>query len=190
MRIENAKKEHARDIARLIMQAMSEDCCKYLAGPGKTLADFENMMTMLAAAEQSQYSYRNTIVALDDDGNVAGICVGYPGDELHRLREAFFVAARQYLGREFNGIDDETEPGEYYLDSLAVYPQYRRRGIAKALLRAFTDKAHAHGLPAGLLVDKKNPNAERLYKALGFVYVGDKVWSNHAMSHMKCYLPE
>lgn len=190
MRIEKAKKEQSRDIARLIMQAMSEDCCRFLAGPGKTLGEFEDMMSGLAAMEESQYSYRNTIVALADDGSVAGICVGYPGADLHRLREAFFKAARTALGRDFSHIDDETGSGEYYLDSIAVYPQFRRQGIAKALLRSFIAKAHAAGLPAGLLVDKENPNAERLYTALGFEYVEDKEWSSHAMRHLRCYLPE
>ena len=40
MRIENARKEQAAQIARLIMLAMNHDCCQYFAGPDHTLDDF------------------------------------------------------------------------------------------------------------------------------------------------------
>ena len=66
--------------------------------------------------------------------------------------------------------------GEFYLDSLAVYPEYRGRGIAKQLLKRFIDHAASISLPAALLVDKGNPNAERLYKSIGFVYANDAMW--------------
>ena len=34
---------------------------------------------------------------------------------------------------QFGSDDLETDPGEYYLDSLAVHPDYRRMGIGRAL---------------------------------------------------------
>ena len=70
MTITQAEKMHAVAIAKLIMQAMNYDCCQYFAGPEHTLQDFENMMIRLVEADNSQYSYRNSIVALADDGNV------------------------------------------------------------------------------------------------------------------------
>lgn len=190
MKIEQAKKEHAHDIALLIMQAMSDECCMNLVGPGKTLADFEQVMTDLAASECSQYSYLNTLVALNDDNRVAGAVVVYRGEDLHTLRKAFLHAAKEQLARDLDNIPDETEAGEYYIDSIAVYPEFRRMGIASSLLRAAIKRAHENGLPAGLLVDKLNPNAERLYTALGFRYVNDKMWGGHEMKHMRCYCPE
>lgn len=69
MVIQTACREHANAIARLIMQAMNYDCCRYYAGPEHSLEDFERMMTRLVEAENSQYSYTNTHVALDDDGS-------------------------------------------------------------------------------------------------------------------------
>lgn len=190
MKIEQAKKEHAHDIALLIMQAMSDECCMNLVGPGKTLADFEQVMTDLAASECSQYSYLNTLVALNDDNRVAGAVVAYRGEALHTLRKAFLHAAKEQLARDLDNIPDETEAGEYYIDSIAVYPEFRRMGIASSLLRAAIKRAHENGLPACLLVDKLNPNAERLYTALGFRYVNDKMWGGHEMKHMRCYCPE
>lgn len=187
MRIEKATKADANDIARLIMMAMSDDCCQYLAGENHTLQDFETMMTELAEKAYSQYSYTNTMVARDSDGSVMGICVAYQGADLHSLREAFFDAARRHLDRDFSNIDDETDAEELYIDSLAVYPKYRNQGIASALLHAAIANAHSHGLPAGLLVDKGNPRAERLYRSVGFEFVNDKEWGGHPMRHLRCY---
>ena len=81
-------------------------------------------------------------------------------------------------------MDDETQEGEFYLDSLAVYTEYRKRGIASKLLQRFVDYATELGLPAALLVDKNNPNAERLYTSLGFVYKNDAMWGGHEMRHL------
>ena len=42
------------------------------------------------------------------------------------------------------------------------------------------------GLPAvGLLVDKGNPKAEKLYTRIGFKYVGDSSWGGHEMKHLQ-----
>lgn len=185
MVIQTACREHANAIARLIMQAMNYDCCRYYAGPEHSLEDFERMMTRLVEAENSQYSYTNTHVALDDDGSVAGICVTYDGARLHELREAFIKAAREFFGRDYSTIGDETSPGELYIDSLAVDVKHRGRGIAGELLRVAIAKAAAMGIPAGLLVDKGNPLAERLYVRTGFKHVGDTVWGGHPMKHLQ-----
>lgn len=185
MRIEKATKADGRHIARLIMMAMSEDCCRFIAGEKRTLQDFECMMMELAEKDFSQYSYNNTVMARDTDGTVMGACVAYRGDRLHELREAFFDAAKRHLDRDFSHIDDETEPDEYYLDSLAVYPEYRGRGVATALLQTMIARAHDEGLPPALLVDKENPSAERLYLSIGFRFVNEKVWGGHEMKHLR-----
>ena len=55
------------------------------------------------------------------------------GTKDHELRRAFIEAAKKYIGKDHSGMDDETQAGELYLDSLAVLPEYRRQGIAKKL---------------------------------------------------------
>jgi len=191
MVIQAACKEQADAIARLIMQAMNYDCCRYYAGPEHTLDDFRRMMTRLVEAEDSQYSYRNTIMAVDADGSVAGICVTYDGGRLHSLREAFVRAAMEAFGRDYSGMADETGPGELYIDSIAVDERHRGKGIATGLLRAAAEKAAAMGLQAvGLLVDKGNPAAERLYVKFGFVYIDDAVWGGHPMRHLQYLIPK
>ena len=182
--IKNARKEQSPDIARLIMTAMTDDCCLHFCGVGYGLEDFREMMTMLVEREDSQYSYRNTLVAMDGD-TLAGIAVSYDGGRLHELRQAFLEAAMACIGKDHSGMGDETQAGELYLDSLAVLPDHRRQGIARRLLKATKEKAGRMGLPrVGLLVDKGNPAGEALYASVGFRYADDNLWGGHQMKHL------
>ncbi|MCD8282422.1 MAG: GNAT family N-acetyltransferase [Prevotella sp.] len=186
MKIIPADPSQAPDIARLIMHAMNYECCLYFVGEGHTLADFERIMTSLVRSDCSQYSYRNTLVAVDTGGEVCGICVAYDGGQLHYLRRAFIKIMREECGRDFSGIADETAAGELYIDSLAVREDMRGKGIATALLRATIDRARTARMPAvGLLVDKGNPRAECLYTRLGFTYINDSAWGGHPMRHLQ-----
>ena len=182
--IREATKGQAAEIARLIMTAMTDDCCLYFCGEGYGLEDFQKMMTMLVECEDSQYSYRNTLVAMDAD-RVVGISVSYDGGLLHELRRAFIEAAKEHIGKDHSGMNDETQAGELYLDSLAVLPKYRRQGIARRLLLATKERANRMGLLCvGLLVDKGNPVGEALYNSVGFQYVNDNQWGGHPMKHL------
>jgi len=178
-----AKKEQAAEIATLIMLAMNHDCCQWFAGPNHTLDDFLRLMTQLVERDDSQYSYTNTIVAMDGDVLV-GICTSYDGGQLIPLRRAFIEGALHAFGIDYSNFDEETQAGELYLDSLAVVPSYQGQGIASRLIRATQEKGRQMGLPVGLLVDKGNPNAERLYRSLDFQWVNDSRWGGHDMRHL------
>lgn len=141
-------------------------------------------MTSLVARDDTQYSYLNTLVA-DDGGTVIGICVSYDGALLHQLRQPFIDAALKEWGMDHSSIPDETQAGELYLDSLAVDPAYRGRGIAKLLLQASIQKSKRMNLPStGLLVDVGNPRAEALYNKVGFKCAGTNSWGGHEMRHL------
>lgn len=184
IRICEATREQAPEIARLIMMAMTDECCLYFCGDGHGLEDFRRMMTLLVEREDSQYSYRNTLVAVDGY-RVVGVSVSYDGGRLRELRRAFVDAARECLGMDHSDMDDETQAGELYLDSLAVLPGYRRRGIAGALLSATKERANQLRLPClGLLVDSDNACGEALYASVGFRYAGENRWGGHSMKHM------
>ena len=184
IRIEKAKKAHAAQIAHLIMVAMTDDCCLNFCGEGRGLDDFRQMMTLLAEREDSQYSWQNTFVALEDD-KVVGIATSYNGGRLHELRKPFLELAKIWLNRDHTGIDDETQAGELYLDSLAVLPEYRKQGLATQLIEATAQRAKDMHMPCvGLLVDAGNPNAERLYHACGFRFANPSTWGGHQMKHL------
>ena len=184
MIIKRASREQAVSIAQLIMMAMTDECCLYFCGNGYGLEDFRKMMIHLVEREDSQYSYKNTQVAMADD-IVVGIAVSYDGGRLHELRRAFIAAAKAQIGKDHSGMDDETQAGELYLDSLAVRPDYRRQGIARKLLLATKEKANEMGLPyVGLLVDTNNPIGEALYASVGFRHIDDNQWGGHPMKHL------
>lgn len=184
IRIEQAQPQQASAIASLIMLAMNHACCQYFAGPHHTLSDFQQLMIRLVERRDSQYSYLHTLVALDGN-EVIGCCVSYEGEKLHALRRAFIDEALASFGIDYSGMEDETQAGELYIDSLAVDARYQGRGIATALLKATCEKALTLHLPAGLLVDKGNPAAERLYTRLGFRYVNDATWGSQLMKHLQ-----
>ncbi len=186
IKIELAVPEMSPRIASLIMEAMNHECCQNFAGEHHTLDDFHRMMTRLVGMDDSQYSYRNTLVAIASDGSLAGICVAYDGGKLHALRQRFIEAAMEAFNIDYSGMADETSAGEYYVDSLCVDNAFRGKGIATRLLQAATVRAGELGIPAvGLLVDKGNPKAEKLYQRVGFRYVNDTTWGGHAMRHLQ-----
>lgn len=185
MNIIPASKDQSSTIATLIMEAMNHECCQYFAGEHHTLADFHRMMTKLVGREDSQYSYLNTLVAIDESGEVMGCCVAYDGGKLRQLRQAFLEEAREELEMDHSGMADETQAGEYYIDSICVDSRFRGKGVASALLQAMADKALREGFhTVGLLVDKENPRAEKLYTRVGFRYVNDASWGGHSLKRM------
>lgn len=183
--LQKGQPENAPEIARLIMTAMSEECCRHFYGENHTADDFHALITNLCERGDTQYSYANTICATVE-GKIVGISVSYDGGRLHELRSPFVKEVLKRFGRDFSDMPDETQTGELYLDSLAVLPDYRKRGIATALLKATAERAYKMGIgPVGLLVDKGNPKAEHLYTSVGFHYVDDNLWGGHEMKHLQ-----
>lgn len=183
--LRGARVDDAPQVARMVMMAMTDECCKYFCGPDHTLDDFHRLMTSLVERTDTQYSYLNTVCAEDNStGTICGVCVTYDGGNLALLRQSFWDAALAEWGMDHSNMSDETQPGELYLDTLAVLPDYRRQGIAKALIRAAKEKATGMNLPLGLLVDCGNPKAESLYTSIGFKYVDDNMWGGHRMKHL------
>ena len=185
MKIIEADKKDASALAQTIMDAVGMELSESFAGEHH-LDDVKRLFTSLAEMEDSQYSYRNALKAVDDDGNVMGYIIGYDGAELYSRRERFIQLAHDMLGYEFpGGLKDETGPEEFYLDSLAVYPQYRGRGVGKALILAMAQRAKSLCKPAGLLCDKTNHNARRLYDHIGFRQVGERFFAGELMDHLQ-----
>lgn len=190
MTIENANREDASLIADAIIEAIGQELTLHLAGENHTPEDVHDLFARLAARDDSQYSYLNSRVARNADGSPMGVCVSYDGAELKRLRRAFFEEANATFGwgltaEEIEEIPGETEPDEFYLDTLMTLPAFRGRGVGEALIRDASEKAVATGKPLGLLCDTDNLRARRLYDRIGFTDHGLRPFAGHMMNHLQ-----
>ncbi len=143
------------------------------------------LIKTLAEREDSQYSYKNCYVC-EVDGVVAGVICSYDGLRLYELRKALFEELQRKGAKLNKKLTDECESGELYIDSLAVFKEYRGRGIAKALISRVEEKSRELQIPIlGLLVDNENPNAAKLYTSLGFRPINIGVFIGLPMTYMK-----
>lgn len=128
-------------------------------------------VTTMCRRDDVLYSWRNTILA-EVDGRVVGGLTQYDGARYAEMRAITFPLIEQACGIDYSDMDLETSSGEYYLDSMAVLPEYRGQGIATALLRDGIARAQAAGIPnVSMIVSPENPKAQQLYESLGFQYI-------------------
>lgn len=137
--------------------------------PESQLRTFANV---ICVREDVLYSWRNTLIAQWDDAPV-GMLTAYDGRYYREMRRVTMELVKEHLGVEFPGMEDEACEGEYYLDSLAVLPEWRGRGVGKALLQEGIRRGQALGLTVTLAVDPVNEHAQRLYRSLGFESDGE-----------------
>lgn len=91
--------------------------------------------------------------------------------ELTNDTAVFFVALCENKAAGYAGMHCILD--ECYIDNVAVFPAYRRQGIAGALLDALEDYARAHGASfLTLEVRVSNMPAIRLYRGKGYQEVG------------------
>jgi ribosomal protein S18 acetylase RimI-like enzyme len=117
-----------------------------------------------AAREEGGFSYRNAIVA-EVGGEVAACLVGYRLDDPYDLGGLEQIPP---LVRPLVMLEAKA-PGSWYVNVLATFPEFRRRGLGMALLRLAEEKASEAGAPAlSVIVAGENEPAARLYKAAGY----------------------
>lgn len=184
--VRNARKEDASDVAWLIMMAWPVE--EFLAmDESLTEESLHERIQSYVEADDTLYSYRNTIVAVCGD-RICGAINGYDGaryEDLKRPITEDFSVRYPNAQNDFSLVH-ETEAGEYYLDSIGVDPSMRSHGIGSRLFKAAIDRAAKEGFTrAGLIVDVDKPKAEALYIRLGFKTVGMKDFFGHPMKHMQ-----
>lgn len=177
-------------LAEVVTGALGPELCLGLAETASRLHLVRELFTSLAAREESQYSFRNAYVALDEKERLKGGVIAYDGALLRPLRLAFVEEARRILGwditpEEADGWGDEADAGEIYIDSLYVAPEARRQGVARKLVNAVADRFRNAGKPLGLLVEPENRNARLVYELWGFREVGVSHFFRTPMLHMQ-----
>jgi ribosomal protein S18 acetylase RimI-like enzyme len=161
-RLRPARREDAPDLARLADMA-GEGLPSYLwaktAEPGETA--FE-VGVRRALRDEGAFSWRNAAIA-ELDGRVAGALVIYGiGAVPEPLDE------QPPMFRPLQALENRAL-GSLYVNVLATYPDFRRRGIGSRLLAEAERRAGARDL--SLIVADRNLTARRLYEGFGFVEV-------------------
>ena len=190
MIVREGRIEDAEFLATVVTEAIGRELCIGLAGSEDRLPLVTELFTRLAADPDSQYSYRNSLVATDEDGRYAGGIIAYDGARLHLLRKAFAREANSVLGwnvteEEAENWDDEADADEIYIDSLYVVPDFRKQGVASALLKGIENRFAMTSKPLGLLVEPENHRALQTYIHWGFRRVGISNFFRTPMIHMQ-----
>lgn len=182
VQIRKANRDDANAIAYCVFLAMEDIAYKFIGEKSaeKALGWLESLIQM----EGNQYSYENCWVAVVDKDVVAAAVV-YDGGRLADLRAPVANRIREMFGRKFNP-ENETQAGEYYIDSVGVRPDRQGEGVGSQLFRFLLDNyVHEQNLTLGLLVDKDNPKAKDLYLRLGFKMVGEKTLAGKELEHLQ-----
>lgn len=180
--IRKATPADAEIISKAVAGALGDESSAYYCGN-----DFLGVFRQAARMPHTQYSYANALIA-EIDSVPVGVAVSYDGEKLKELKPPTLSLISEMTGK-MHEIPDETEAGEWYLDSLYVLPEHRGKGIGKKLLEAVAEKAWVMGLSAvGLLVDFDNPKAEKLYLSQGFSCQGEKDFLGHTMHHLRLFI--
>lgn len=182
MDIRQATKEDATIIAPLLLEAMEEIVYVFINENNKAKA--LEFLTHFIQRENNQYSFENIFVA-EIENQIVGAINIYDGENLHELRNSIV----KYIAENYDLqliLEDETEAGEWYLDTLGVDKNYRGHGIGTALIKHSIDYYKNSSIKKlGLLVDLDNPKAKRLYLSLGFTKVGEKTLVGKNLEHLQ-----
>jgi ribosomal protein S18 acetylase RimI-like enzyme len=180
--IRKARKGESLQIAQLMLLAMEDIVYAFLGNHSPN--DALEFMDLLVRQEGNQYSFENTWVAEENKQLVGSITV-YEGAKLQQLRQPVVSLLAEKYKREV-APEDETEPGEFYIDTIAVHRNHQGKGLGTQLLKfVISQIVHQDGNVLALLVDVNNSKAKNLYLQLGFQPVGKKQLMGHPYEHLQ-----
>lgn len=182
--IREARKEDAEQIVELFKVILTDMELPIM--DELTWEEIRPALVEAAELENYRQNYKNAIVK-EIDGRIAGFCFGYKGD----LGDTAYAPLETILDahdlpRFETFMENETFPGEWYIDSIVTHSDFRGQGIGKELMEAAYERARSVGMSVvGLNVDHGNPRAKSLYEAQGFVKTGEVILADHHYDHMQ-----
>ncbi|WP_440122140.1 GNAT family N-acetyltransferase [Tenacibaculum sp. Ill] len=182
MIVRKATTKDTKEIASYMLLAMEDIVYKFIGESSTEKA--LHFLESLIIQENNQYSYENCWVIDSDNKTIAATNI-YNGADLKELRKPVASLLKKMFNQELT-YEDETQSGEYYIDCIGVNPNYQGKGIGSKILQFLINEyVHKKNETLGLLVDKENPNARKLYLKLGFKVVGEKVLAGKEMEHLQ-----
>jgi ribosomal protein S18 acetylase RimI-like enzyme len=182
MIIRKATIKDSKFIAPYLLLAMEDIIYKFIGEKNYESARY--FLLYFIERDNNQYSYQNCFVVEENNEIIAAVNV-YDGADLDVLRKPVIEYIKTKFKKDFNP-EDETQAGEYYIDSLGVDTKCQGKGfgskILQFLIAEYVTKKHQ---TLGLLVEEDNPNAKKLYLKLGFKPVGEKTLVGKKMEHLQ-----
>lgn len=182
MLVRKAKPEESKVIASLTLLAMEDIMFNFIGENSKEKAlDF---LESLVKEKNNQYSYENCWVA-ESENDIIAAAIVYNGADLEKLRQPVAQKIKERFNNFFSP-EDETQAGEYYIDCVGVDPSQQGKGIGSKVFQFLIyEYVEKNNQTLGLLVDKDNPNAKKLYLKLGFEIVGEKTLVGKQLEHLQ-----
>ena len=162
--ITNATPENARDLAILINYAgegMPKAFWRDIAGPGE---DPLEVGMNRARREDGDFSYKNARIIMPAN-KVLALCIAFPLSDPYDTGD--MSTYPDYI-QPLVELESKA-PGSWYINVLATYPEYRRKGYGKALMTETFERGRAQGFKTtSIIVNRQNMAAFHLYEKLGF----------------------
>ena len=182
--VREAQQDDAGQIAPLIdiiFDEMELDELEDVPEPG-----LAKVITRAYQTDTYLSSKASTVVA-EANGQVVGVVFGYPSENEDDINNVLINLSKKSADFKAPYIpDSETNSDEWYLDSIAVDPDWQGHGIGSKLLAAVPRMALNDGKSVnGLNVDFENPEAKKLYERKGFKTVGTQMIGDHLYEHMQ-----
>ena len=136
--------------------------------------------------ESTMYSWKNAIIAFVD-GKAAGCLIAYEGRRYMEMRDRTWHALWDNIDLDYlKKVEQETQEGDYYLDSMAILPKYRGYNIGKLLLERGINKSKELGCETtSLIVSCQKPRLEAYYRSVGFTQFGEMEFFGHYYKKMR-----
>ena len=164
-RFRRATKADAASLAVLVDIA-GEGMPAYMWGtmkaPGQSVLELGRER---AKRDTGGFSYKNAVVA-DIGGEIAAALGGYRLDDPYDLEGN--LAETPEIVRPLVQLEAQV-PGAWYVNVLATFPEFRRRGIGDELLSIAQSKGREAGaLAMSVIIGGWNDSAARLYTSAGY----------------------
>jgi len=140
--------------------------------------NYLEILEALFKRQNNNFSYENIIIAKKGD-EVLGMLLGYSYEKFVKMIFKSSITFFRVMGCQFftslpkfiklGSSMEKIDKNSFYISNLAVYPEYRRRGIGKKLMTKAEEIAiNSECSKICLDVSYENEKAMLFYKSLGF----------------------
>ena len=179
IKVRAARPDDAGPCAMLIYMTMGAMADHLLGGDEAEQA--KSILVRLFRRPLNRYSYEYTDLAIVE-GEIAGLLLSYPARilkllDLPMIGSIFAVSdfpdSVQFFYRSLPLMNvKEVEMDEYFINNVAVFPEFRGKGVGSYLMRLAEKKARDNGLKkCSLTVEIEHDNVVAMYKHLGYQIV-------------------